>query len=325
MRGKTQKYTFEEFVTKARKIHGNKYRYDENTFVNMRTKMRIYCTEKDENGIEHGWFEQMPYHHLNGHGCRKCVAESNRKRFSFTTEKCVEKLKELWGNRFIYDYVNYKNYDTKVDVVCKKHGKFPITPHDHLNGHGCPHCYNEIRHTIKVISQEEFINKSKEIHGDKYDYSKVVYINMTTPVKIICRKCGYEFEQMPYSHLQGHGCKYCNKSRLENEMEIFLNKNNIKFIPQCDKDVFEWLGKLSLDFYLPDYNVAIECQGEQHFGIVEKWGGQEKFEMVVERDERKKRLCEENNIKLLYYTPIFHKVENLFTDKDTLLEQILNG
>ena len=78
----------------------------------------------------------------------------------------------------------------------------------------------------------------------------------------------------------------------------YLDENGITYNYQKR---FNWLGRQSLDFYLPDYNVAIECQGRQHFEAVDYFGGDKGFKNTLERDKRKKALCEKNGIKLLYF------------------------
>ena len=97
---------------------------------------------------------------------------------------------------------------------------------------------------------------------------------------------------------------------------MFLTEHNIKF--ECQKH-FDWLDKQSLDFYLPDYNIAIECQGSQHFEPNEYFGGEKAFNKQIERDIRKKQLCHENNVKLLYYIPYFNtliknNLSNIYTN-----------
>ncbi len=125
-----------------------------------------------------------------------------------------------------------------------------------------------------------------------------------------------------------HGCPFCNESRLENEIDIFLKTNNISFIREYHK---EWLkngvGILKLDFYLPDYNVAIECQGKQHYTNKSKYGKNGEFENILERDKRKFELCKENGVKLLYYTDYKGMIPDLYKpftyfSKDKLLEEI---
>ena len=84
---------------------------------------------------------------------------------------------------------------------------------------------------------------------------------------------------------------------MENKIVNVLKKNNINFEQQKR---FDWLGRQSLDFYLPDYNIAIECQGEQHFKSVDYWGGKDAYNKRKQLDLKKKKLCEKNNIKLYY-------------------------
>ena len=168
-----------------------------------------------------------------------------------------------------------------------------------------------------------FIEKAKKIHGDKYDYSKVKYVNIHTKVCIICPIHG-EFWQVPNYHLSGCGCPQCKKSHLENEVESFLKMNNILYESQKK---FEWLGLQSLDFYLPKYGIAIECQGEQHYKSIKKFGGEITFNKIQIRDYNKKKLCMENGIKLLYYTSYKGVKENninIFKNKKRLIEHIIN-
>ena len=242
---------------------------------------------------EHGEFWQTPNKHIiHKHGCPKCAKNGVK----LTTEEFIEKAKEVHGDKYNYSKVKYVNAHTKVCIICPKHGEFLMEPGCHIFKQGCPKCGKE--NTIKKIkkNKKEFVKKAKEIHKNKYDYSKVNYINNKTKVCIICPVHG-EFWQTPNDHLDGHGCPKCNERKLEKETRFFLMENNIKFEYQKR---FSWLGKQSLDFYLPDYNIAIECQGKQHFQPIKFFGGEKAFEKQVERDKKKKKLCEENNLKLYY-------------------------
>ena len=166
-------------------------------------------------------------------------------------------------------------------------------------------------------TKERFIKKAKKVHGDKYDYSKVEYINNKTPVTIICPIHG-KFKQKPNDHLQKRGCPMCNQSKLEREISIFLNENDIKFKQGYH---IKWLGLQHLDFYLPKYNIAIECQGEQHYISFKHFGGDKRLNETIERDQRKKQLCEEHGVKLLYFTHYkdVEESEILFKTKEKLL------
>lgn len=208
-----------------------------------------------------------------------------------TTEEFIKRAKKIHNNKYDYSKVEYKNRKTKVCIICPQHGEFWQTPDNHLEGKGCKYCsHQSFKHT-----KETFIEKARQIHGDKYDYSKVEYKNIRTKVCIICSKHG-EFWQKPDGHLRGIGCTFCKESKLEIKMEKELIKNNIDFERQKK---FDWLGLQSLDFYIPSKNIAIECQGKQHFG---EGGWCESFEILKERDERKYKLCNEHGIKILYYS-----------------------
>ena len=177
---------------------------------------------------------------------------------------------------------------------------------------------------MKKLTTEEFIRKAKEIHGDKYDYSKTVYgKDNKTKVCIICPIHG-EFKQKPNVHLNGKGCRICKTSKLERLIFDFLKENKIQFIYQAKKNDLKWLHKQSLDFYMPEYKIAIECQGKQHF-IEDGWNNKDTLKINIERDERKRKLCEENGIKLLYYSNLdIDYPYEVITDKNKLLEIIQN-
>lgn len=106
------------------------------------------------------------------------------------TEEFIESAKNIHGNKYDYSKVEYKRNDKKVCIICSKHGEFWQTPKSHLRGAGCPKCYEERRGENRQYSLEDFIAKAKSVHGDKYDYLKVDYIDSKTKVCIICKEHG---------------------------------------------------------------------------------------------------------------------------------------
>ena len=132
------------------------------------------------------------------------------------TEEFIERAKNIHGNKYDYSKVEYKRNDKKVCIICPKHGEFWQTPKSHLRGADCSKCYEERRGKNRQYSLEDFIAKAKSVHGDKYDYSKVEYIDSKTKVCIICKEHG-EFLQTPAHHLQGQGCKLCNYDKSSKE------------------------------------------------------------------------------------------------------------
>lgn len=151
---------------------------------------------------------------------------------------------------------------------------------------------------MKKLTQQEFIDKAIKIHGDKYDYSLVNYINNNTKVKIICKKHGI-FEQKPNNHLSNNGCPVCKESKGEKEISKILEEKSINYIAQYK--FIDCVNKISLpfDFYLPDYNTCIEFDGIQHFKSIEYWGGSDGLKKRQNNDKIKNDYCLKNNIRLI--------------------------
>lgn len=193
------KLTTEEFIAKAKAVHGDRYDYSKVEYVDYRSKVCIICPK-------HGEFWQRPDIHLQGKGCLKC----GRERIAISSRKSLEQFlqdaKKVHGNRYDYSKVELVNYQTKVIIICPVHGEFIQVPTLHLQGSGCPKCGSE-RVSLRMTT-EGFIQKAKQIHGDRYDYSKVEYTGNKAKVCIICKEHG-EFWQEARMHLSGCGCPTC--------------------------------------------------------------------------------------------------------------------
>ena len=201
------------FIEKATGVHGNKYDYSKVKFKTTKEPVCIICPE-------HGEFWQTPRSHMDGSGCPKCSYLKRTMQCTKTTEQFIKEAKETHGNKYDYSKVEYIDSKTKVCIICPEHGEFWQAPSSHLSGCGCRKCSKN----AQKKTTEQFIKEAKEIHGDKYDYSKVEYINNRTKVCIICPKHG-EFWQTPESHLSGCGCRKCYKEGCQiNPNEKFINK-----------------------------------------------------------------------------------------------------
>ena len=293
--GGRKRLSISSFIKKAREVHGDKYDYSKVEYDGAHTKVCIICPE-------HGEFWQTPNERKNGCGCPICGNEAKGERCRSSKEEFIKKANEVHGGKYEYSKVEYVNNATKVCIICPKHGNFEQTPNSHLRGCGCPNCSFENTGDRCRSSLVEFIKKARKLHGDKYNYSNVEYVNSRIKVCIICSEHG-EFWQSPNKHLIGSGCPKCNLSHLERSVMNYLDNVGITYDYQKR---FKWLGKQSLDFYLPEYKVGIECQGEQHFFPVDfagkgvEWACKE-FDKLIERDKCKKALCEKHGIKLLYF------------------------
>lgn len=136
-----------------------------------------------------------------------------------TTEEFIEKAKSIHGDKYDYSQVEYKGNHNKVKIFCNKCKQyFWQEPHSHLRPSGCPYCIGRYKTT------NVFIEKAREIHGNKYDYSQYLYKTAYTKSKIICNTCKKIFYQEPHSHLQGHGCPHCTK-RVKLTLKEFIKRS----------------------------------------------------------------------------------------------------
>lgn len=251
----------------------------------------LYCDK-------HGRFIQKISNFLNGSKCQKCYHENRNPRI--TQNAWTEKCKEIHQNKYDYSESYFKGIEKEVIIKCPVHGDFTQQAGLHYRGHGCPKCAHEQNSENLLITKEEFIQRSKEKHGSKYDYSKVNYNHSRDYVVIICEKHG-EFQQVAYYHMAGNGCPDCgfeqtpNYSKEEYEIIKFLKEQGIKKIEHSTRPF-----GIELDVYLPDYNLAIE-----HNGVFWHSSGSRETDPKASKQHLKKtELCEKNNISLLHILDI---------------------
>lgn len=369
-----KKITTQDFIERAKGIHGDKYDYSRVKYINSQTKIEIICKK-------HGSWEQLPPNHLNNSGCKKCFYESRR----LTINDFINRSKKIHGDKYNYNNVVYKNAITKVIIICPEHGEFYQTPDKHLLGRGCGKCGNEIvadklkfnndvfferirnridggkyydyslveyinaKKDVKIICPKHgifnqtppthfansgcpkcssrkpkknlqyYIQKARKTHGEKYDYSKVNFKGYNSKVIIICSIHG-EFSQIFGVHADRSGCPKCNESNGEKKIRIFLEKNEIEF--EIEKKFKKCVYKRSLlfDFYLPDFNLCIEYDGEHHYYKNSFMGGIESLNDCQKRDQIKNKYCKDNGINLIRI-PYWEKdnIENILESKLNLV------
>lgn len=303
------KLTQEEFIAKAKLIHGDRFLYDKVRYDGYGNNIIITCRK-------HGDFLQKPESHLQGCGCQRCKSDAIRNKISITTEDFINKARIVHGDLYDYSKTDYTSSKFKVEIICHIHGLFLQNANSHLNGRGCPKCSTQ---RFSYMTNEEREIEFRKVHGSKYEYNWNTYANNHTPMEIICKKHG-SFMQTPTKHLVGEQCPKCNRSKLEDEIEHFLVINGIKFIPQYKSS---WLALQSIDFYIPKYRAAIECQGLQHFKPIEYYGGIDGYNTRKKLDEVKLRRCNEHGIRVLYYSNLgIEYPYEVFESKERLLEEI---
>ena len=273
-----------EFIKRSKMVHGDKYDYSKSIYVNPKTNITVVCRK-------HGEFSTRPYNHMNGAGCRKCADEANSMKYRKGVEEFTSNARKVHGDKYDYSKVKYVNWKTKVCITCPEHGDFWQTPNAHLSGQGCPKCGVLSRSNARSMSTEEFIEKAKKVHGDKYDYSKVYYSRTDKDVLIKCNKCGTEFYQTPENHLQNKGCPKCANHLSKAEEEIYNYLCMIlpdEEIVKRDRNILN--GK-ELDILIPSRRIAVEYCGL-------RWHSEE-FNKDKNYHINKLNECNENGISLV--------------------------
>ena len=194
------KYTQEEIIEQFKAVHGDKYDYSLVVFKTVSDKVDIICPK-------HGVFQMTPTAHRLGQNCPMCVGRYR------TTESLISEFREVHGDKYDYSKVKFVKMHEKVCIICPEHGEFWQTPSKHLTKkQGCPKCGKRSMANKQKLTLEEWIERAKKMHKNKYDYSKVKFDKLHDKVTIICPKHG-EFEQFAYDHLNGHGCNKCGSLR----------------------------------------------------------------------------------------------------------------
>lgn len=311
-KGKPQMLSQTEYLDRCISKYGNRYTYEKMEYKGMHHQLIVTCRK-------HGEFTTEAYSFLHDEqDCPLC----KREKMTKNTDEFIKEAKAVWGDKYDYSKTEYINSNSNITIICPVHGEYTQIARSHLL-YGCKKCYWD----KQKLTQESFINKCKKIHHDEYDYSKVEYKGSSYPITIICHnkdRFGVEhgeFRQSASHHLYSAArCPRCIESEIESTIRWFLNENNINFEQYKS---FKWLNRLSLDFYLPDYNIAIECQGMQHFKPIGYFGGQRQYDKQVKNDIIKRQLCENNNIKMLYYSNLgIDYPYQVYEDLEELLKEI---
>jgi len=243
--------TPDEIISDFTLAHGKKYDYSKVVYKDDSTRVCIICSK-------HGEFWQEPGVHKKGSGCPECY-ESRRTK---TQDDFIKEAKVIHGDKYDYSKVKYIGHRNRVCIICPKHGEFWQSPGCHVTRRcNCPKCSME----GKTRTTAEFIKEARDVHGNKYDYSKVDYVRRSDKVCIICPKHG-EFLQTPANHLRGNKCFKCAKivlkdgevcdSQAEAYMYLKYKREGFKF--SHNKRYGKGLGNMRYDFYFPDLNLYEE-------------------------------------------------------------------
>ena len=272
-----------EFIEKARIIHGDNFDYLKVEYKNMMSKVIIICNI-------HGEFEQTPSNHItHKQGCQKCSG-----CYLSNTEEFIEKANLIHDDKYDYSKINYINNHTKVTIICKEHGDFEQTPQTHLSGCGCKCCGIATMKIKLKTDVDDFIKNANIIHNNKYEYSKMNYINARTKIVVTCKIHG-DFEQQADSHLRGCGCPYCvNKTegKFYDQMQCIYPT----LISQFKQEWCKNIKYLPFDFCIPELKIIIELDGAQHFKQVSNWSSPEE---QFDNDKYKQKCANKNGYSVI--------------------------
>lgn len=234
-----------------------------------------------------------------------------------TKEAFLRRARVVHGWKYDYSKVIYKNCRIKICIICPEHGEFWQLPSEHLCGKGCQKCARELVGRKIRNKQEDFIERSREMHGDKYDYTKAIYTKNNDKVCIICPKHG-EFWQRPSVHMLGAGCPKCKASF--HQYQIY---NKLKNIYKDEEWIWEyradWTHNYVIDIYNPRINLAIEYNGEQHYMPVKIFGGKLGYERTKHRDAEKLKWLNKHNC-IVYIIPYYdYDIDKIINDIKTFL------
>lgn len=187
------------------------------------------------------------------------------------------------------------------------------------NGVGCMVCAGKKRGIEQRKSHDEYVAEMSV----KNPFMTIVgtYVDQDTKIQYVCKVCGHEGESLPNNLLRGGGCPECKMSNGEKKILKYLNDNKIPFKSQHAFQDCRNILPLPFDFYLPDYNMCIEYDGEQHFYPVDFFGGEEKFLSRQHNDMIKTQYCKDNNIllcRIRYDQDIKQQLDESLTQTKTI-------
>ena len=217
--GNYQKITKEDFLKRAKEAQskkGREYDYSKLVYVDTRVKVEIICLVE-----EHGSFWQSPDNHMKGVGCPLCAHSK-----PLNTATFIEKANKIHNNKYDYSSLVYTKAKEKVEIICpvEGHGSFWQMASEHVCGTGCPKCGIDRANDSIRLTPDDFLERSKEEHKDKYDYSLVKYVDSKKKVEIICPIDGHgSFLQTPSAHMCGQGCPKCVSTRSSKVEEKWLD------------------------------------------------------------------------------------------------------
>lgn len=262
------KVSLKEFRNRLDSVFNGRITFKDEDWLGYRENMDFFCTEHGER------FSRQPALLLRTTGCSVCRKQRGKYK-SKSKEKFLKEVAEVHGDRFDYSNAEFKSYTDKVEIKCVKHSEvFWQSPSKHVFSQGgCPSCKLETIASHHKHSKEEFVAKAREVHGDKYNYSEVEYVNCDTNVKIYCKRHKDYFMQTPYSHTRGSSCPKCS---IEDNHGSFGRKG----VYTTDRESYIYLVEMCIrgDYFL---KVGLSVTPKDRWKRMSKYEGVESLKPIA--------------------------------------------
>lgn len=288
--------SFDEYIKKATLISGNTFDFSKSLKItNTTDKINVICRTC---GTE-SFIRAKNLTRKNPTGCANCQRLNTKIRMSNTKTDIEHKLRSIFGDKYSLVSDGYNTSTTLSSIQCNVCNEIHDVRIDHVYRSGIP-C--KCKYKFK-LTQQDFISNAIQKHANRYTYGDVVYCGYRVPVMITCKLHG-SFTVTPESHMMGTGCHACSSSKGELLIAEWLTNNNINYTRQHRYNDCKHKNTLPFDFYLPNYNMCIEYNGEQHYkptrfnGMTHTKAGAA-YDNQKLKDSIKETYCRKNNINLL--------------------------
>lgn len=283
--GKSNEITNKHYIELAKIKFDGKFDYSKVDYtIDPHMKVIVGCPVHGDIQVK------TRCHYQSMMGCFICGRIENveaRRRYR-DLDDVVPKLRKMYGDAF--EYLEYNKVKGDITYRCPKHGTIRQRLSSHLGGRGCQHC----RYDKNRITPDIFLARAKLVHPEGYEYNLNELVSVNHKVTII-HKCGHVYKGRVSNHLSGQGCMRCKSSFGEGRIGKFLEFANVKYVSQFKLNGYRY----RYDFYLPQLNLLIEYDGEQHFRPVDYFGGRKAFKRLVKNDMIKSRLAKDYGYGLL--------------------------
>ena len=250
----------EDFIRKAKELHGEYYDYSKVDYDTQRIPVIITCPV-------HGDFPQEPHVHLRPNGCKVCGKKRLGDKLRKPVAQFIEEARVIHSDKYDYSKVEYDTTHTNVTIICPKHGSFPQLPTGHLNGGGCPDCDNERAAYANAEKYEAlYRQRVQDIHGKKIEvvgfYTKGEASNRKRRIRAICKKHKELIDVISSGFFQSRfgGCNKCRYKYLA-ELQTWTTEKFIKEARKLHGDKYSYdkvdydTSRKSVDIICPEHGV----------------------------------------------------------------------